>query len=91
MSKEQKEEVAMQVLPFVKMLHALDHLPKIKQAAIQVHDGLDVARSIAKHLFGDGYDPDLVFRIRALLAKEEVELDASLTDVDLRIGRSEIE
>ncbi len=84
------EDVAMQVLSFQEMMKALDHLPTIKQAAIQVHDDLDVARSIAKHLFGDGYDPDLVFRIRALLVEEEVELDASSIDTDRRIGRSEI-
>ena len=81
----------MQVLPFVKMLNALEHLPKAKQAAIQVHDGLDVARSIAKHLFGDGYDPDVVFRIRKLLVEEELELDGSSTETVRRAHRSEIE
>ncbi|KKL58231.1 hypothetical protein LCGC14_2227470, partial [marine sediment metagenome] len=49
-----REEGKMDVLSFQEMMKALDHLPRVKQAAIQVHDGLDVARSIAKHLFGDG-------------------------------------
>ena len=90
-NKNDCEDVAMQVLSFQEMMKALDHLPRVKQAAIQVHDGLDVARSIAKHLFGDGYDPDVVFRVRELLVKEEAELDVSLTGTVRGVRRSEIE
>lgn len=91
MSKEQEDrEGAMQVLSFQEMLKALDHLPKARKAAIQVHDDLDIARSIAKHLFGDGYAADLVFKIRELLVEEEKDLDASSTDTDRRVRRPEV-
>lgn len=89
MSEEDGDrEGAMRVLPFVKLLNALDHLPKAKLAAIRVHDDLDTARSIAKHLFGDGYAVDLVFKIRALLVEEE-DRDASSTETYRRARRSE--
>jgi hypothetical protein len=41
-----------EILTFQRMLEALKGTPTLKEAAIQVHDSYDVARTISHDLFG---------------------------------------
>jgi len=56
----------MDVLHFNEMLKALKDSAVTeaeRMHVIRVHDDLDVARSIAVHLFGDECSPDVVFAV----------------------------